>query len=321
MRFVTKPALSYDDVLLLPQHWDGGSRSEVDIKAELFPGIYMPNPIISANMDTVTNNKVAKAMFRNGGCGILHRYATHLEIEGSLRNLLVEYISIRIPSIGTTDPKDIDMVFLWNSFGLVTGLNIDIAHGDSKSMIDTIKTLKSGGFTQPIIAGNVATADACKRLLDAGASTIKCGIGNGKACETQAATGHGNKQFSTILACANAVHERGGTLIADGSIRSSGDIVKALAAGADSVMVGSLFAGSKEIGLDYYRGMAGEDAQKAFKGTAKNIEGKTINNVAQNKSIAEIMKGLIEGIQSGFSYSGAHNINELRENAEFVILK
>jgi IMP dehydrogenase len=178
-----------------------------------------------------------------------------------------------------------------------------------------------------IMAGNVATVEGINDLADWGATSVRCNIGGGSICSTRIQTGHGMPGLQTIIDCAQT--ERDVAIIADGGIRNSGDIVKALAAGADAVMCGSLFAGTTEAPGEIlrdndgcvwksYRGMASKEAQTEWRGKYSSFEG-VATRVAYQGKARDILKDLTQGIRSGFSYSGARSLEELQFKAEFVM--
>lgn len=324
-------ALTFDDVLLLPQFSDIASRKDVDISTTMW-GAKFPTPICSANMDTVTEVAMAKEMFRLGGIGFLHRYAAPEKVLQWLQEIH-EASSIAIPSIGIKD-ADFDWALKYAEEG-VLAVNIDIAHGDSKHMVDMVKRLTKQGIE--VVAGNVATQEGAWRLADAGARVIKVGIGPGSLCTTRIVTGHGVPQLSAIEDCTRLKSSYPSvSIIADGGIRNSGDIVKALAFGADMVMVGSLLAGTSESpgalveltnakGLRYhakeYRGMASRAARNSVSKTDSSYTPEGESTFVKCKGSAEdVIRQLQGGIRSGFSYSGAHNLKEFQKNAEYVTI-
>jgi inosine-5''-monophosphate dehydrogenase len=217
-------------------------------------------------------------------------------------------------------------------------LVVDVAHGHADHVLETVKKVKSLFPNVPVIAGNVATAEGTEDLIAAGADAVKVGIGPGAACTTRLVTGVGVPQLSAVMWCAEAAEKHGVPIIADGGIRNSGDITKALAAGASTVMIGSLFAGTDESpgyfivrdGIKYkaYRGMASLGANI----TRRLLDKMDINpeDVAQivpegvesvvpyRGSVSEVVSQLIGGLKSGMSYLGARNLEELRKNAKFV---
>lgn len=329
-----REGITFDDVLLVPKHSSIASRDEVDISSNLGGGRRIRVPIISANMDTVTDHKMIAAMVDLGANGILHRFMTVEEMEEELGN--INHIPACIVRDELYDPfPEIASIGIGSKalerasrikFHNFDGICVDVAHGDHDSVIRVLREL---GDFKIRIAGNVATYDGAMRLIEAGANVIKVGIGPGSLCTTRVVTGCGVPQLTAISDVRRAIEDSGEnvTLIGDGGIKSSGDIVKALAVGADTVMVGSLFAGTDESpgevfienGIRYksYRGMASRAAQEDWKGYANYVEGES-KRMPYKGSVREILLGLISGIKSGFSYLGARNVKELRENAEFV---
>jgi IMP dehydrogenase len=217
-------------------------------------------------------------------------------------------------------------------------LVIDIAHGHSDLMLEGLKRIKREFPHIPVVAGNVATREGTKDLLEAGADAIKVGIGPGAACTTRIITGAGVPQLTAILECAQAAAEAKIPVIADGGIRTPGDVTKALAAGASSVMIGSLFAGTDESpgyfvvrdGIKYkaYRGMASLGANISRRlldrmdinpEEVSQIVPEGVESVVPYRgSVAEVISHLLGGLRSGMSYCGARNLNELRSNARFI---
>ena len=203
---------------------------------------------------------------------------------------------------------------------------VDIAHGHHALMRHALKTLRNTlGNCVHIMAGNVATLEAFNDLSDWGADSIRVGIGGGSICSTRIQTGHGMPTLQSVIDCARS--DRDVALIADGGIRTSGDIVKALAAGADFVMLGSLLAGTEESPADtvfakggqrkVYRGMASKDAQLEWRGHAASEEGVS-STVPYKGDLKDVLDSLEKGIRSGLSYTGAHNLVELRAKAKFI---
>lgn len=324
-------ALTFDDVLLVPQYSNIASRKDVDISTNMW-GVKFPTPICSANMDTVTEVAMANEMFRLGGIGFLHRYASPEAVLQWL-NSIHESMSIAIPSIGVKD-TDFDLALKYANEG-VLAVNIDIAHGDSKHMMAMIYKLAKADIE--VIAGNVATLEATERLVSAGAKVIKVGIGPGSLCTTRIVTGHGVPQLSAIEECSQIKRKNPDVrIIADGGIRNAGDCVKALAFGADMIMVGSLLAGTNESpgeliqltndkgGLylaKEYRGMASRAARDSVVKTDKAYTPEGESTFVKCKgSVEDVIKQLEGGIRSGLSYSGAHNLKELQENAQYVTI-
>lgn len=318
---IFKNGLSFDDVLLKPRRSTITSRfsNDIDLSVKLVEGIKLNYPIISANMDTVTGMKMANAMSDFGALGIIHRFISIEEHEKSLQQS--KGFKVACIGLGSDGKKRAEKLN-----NVCSSFLIDVAHGHSDTVLKQIEWLKR--FKKPIIAGNVATALGTEDLIEAGADSVKCGVGPGSVCSTRQQTGCGVPQLTAVMECANQAHQMGKTLIADGGIRYAGDIVKAIAAGADAVMIGSIFAGTEEAPgqvfnegtslKKMYRGMASKAAQMDWKGIATSIEGE-MTNIVFKGSVKSIFNNLINGILSGMSYQDAHNLKELHDNAEFII--
>jgi len=216
-------------------------------------------------------------------------------------------------------------------------LVVDVAHGHAEAVLRAVRTLRRRFPSVPIVAGNVATAEGTLDLIEAGADAVKVGVGPGSTCTTRVVTGAGVPQLSAILECARAARERGVPIIADGGIRSSGDITKALAAGASAVMLGNLLAGTEESpgatlirnGRQYktYRGMASVWATARRRSLDSPVEEEEIGQIVAEGvealvpyrgKVADVLRQLVGGLRSGMSYCGARTIPELWEKARFV---
>ena len=361
-----KTALSFDDVLLVPKMSRIQSRSEVSLCSCLreeyheedtdkkLPHVAFSLPIISSPMDTVTGRDMAIAMSDAGGLGVVHRYCSieeqvemvkpkELE-EGFFRSLSKGMVpsgklnpehpwlsatkyDIKHPAaaIGVTgDYMERAQELVSNGCGI---LCVDVAHGHHISVKKAIKALKKKFDDRVIlIAGNVATAGGYEALSRWGADAVRIGIGGGSICSTRIQTGHGVPTLQSIMDCVDS--EGDAYIIADGGIRNSGDIVKALAAGADFVMLGSLLAGTDESpgqvfssseGKKYkvYRGMASVEAQVAWRGEARSLEGVS-TTIPYKGSVKKVLADLEQNIRSGLSYSGAFDLEELYQNSKFI---
>lgn len=315
-----KNSYSYDDIFLIPQYSEIISRSTVDTSVQL-GDYYLRTPIMSANMDTITGSNMAIAMFKSGGIGALHRF---MSIEDNVK----EYSKVRIGgadcfvSVGVNDHSKERFDYLYSSGA--RHFVIDIAHGHSIMMKNMISWIKNNYKDVFIMAGNVATSQAVKDLSDWGANSIKVGISNGSCCSTNIVTGHGVPQFSAVLECSYAADKCGTHIVADGGIKTSGDIVKAFSAGCNLVMIGSLLSGTDETPgnlieteegpVKEYRGMASSaamnskpDQNNKFTPTAEGV--KTF--VKAKGSAIEIIDNLTKGLKSGMSYCNAFNIDEI----------
>jgi IMP dehydrogenase len=460
MKILPETALTYDDVLLVPQYSEVDSRRTLSTKTNLTKNIALQIPIVSANMDVVTESEMAIAMAREGGIGMIHRFmtiaaqarqiqrvkkaesfivdkpitmtesATVGEIKRvvsdtgtggilildqdekligivSTRDLLFENDEARpVTDIMSRDvhsaPPDttlkeaerllhehrVEKLPLVDGNGRVAGLVtlkdimkitqfpkatkdskgrlsvgaavgvrdremrrveavleagadcivVDIAHGDSQLEVDMIRNIRQHFPQAQIIGGNVATADGTKRLIDAGADAVKVGVGPGSICITRIVAGSGVPQLTAVMECAAAAREYGVPIIADGGIRQPGDLAKAIAAGAQTAMVGSLLAGTDESpglimtrkGHRYKasRGMASLEANiERNKREGNDLTHEEIEDyVAEGVEAAvpyrgkarEVLTQLVGGLQSGMSYSGAHSIDEFQQKAIFV---
>ncbi len=461
MKILPDVALTYDDVLLVPQHSDIPSRRQLSTQTKLSRGISMQAPIVSANMDTVTESDMAIVMAREGGIGIIHRFmsieeqvrqigrvkkaesfivenpitltvshtvgdvrkivedtytggilildaAGHLVGIVTTRDLLLENDNVRpvseimtrevvtaplnttleqakqmlhehriekLPLLDTSGKlaglitmKDIEKITEFPkatkdargrlSVGAAVGVKstelkrierlleagadcivVDIAHGDSVLEVDLIRAARRHFPEAQIIGGNVATAQGTQCLIDAGVDAVKVGVGPGSICITRVVAGAGVPQLTAVMQCAEVGRRQGVPIIADGGIRASGDLVKALAAGASSVMIGSLLAGTDESpgllmtrkGHRYKvsRGMASLQANAARKvreGEGEITQEEIEDYVSEGVEAAvpyrgtarEMLSQLIGGLQPGMSYCAAHSVDELYEKAVFV---
>ena len=460
MKILQETALTYDDVLLVPQYSSVDSRRKLSTQTRLTNQIALQIPIVSANMDVVTEYEMAITMAREGGIGIIHRFlsideqarqiqrvkkaesfivenpitmtAAHtvgdlkklmsetgtggiLILNGedklagivTTRDLLFEEHDARpvseimqkkvvtaSPAISLKDAEKllhenrIEKLPLVDGDGRVTGLVtlkdimnvtqyplatkdsrgrlmvgaavgvrdkevrrvegaleagadcivVDIAHGDSSLEIEMIQNIRKHYPKAQIIGGNVATADGTKRLIDAGVDAVKVGVGPGSICITRIVAGSGVPQLTAVIECAKAAEANKIPIIADGGIRQSGDIAKALAAGAQTVMLGSMLAGTDESpGMIMTRRGHRYKASRGMASLGANIErnkkeGNDLTREDVEEYVAEgveaavpyrgkareVLTQLVGGLQSGMSYSGVHTIEELQEKAIFM---
>ena len=453
---IVKEGLTFDDVLLIPQASDV-VPADVDLRTKLTDDICLNVPLVSAAMDTVTENRMAIAIAREGGLGIIHKNMTieqqaeqvdkvkrsehgvitdpfflepeHLvkdavalmekyrisgvpitkngKLVGNLtnrdlrfennfeqpisdvmtkdrlitapvgtsleeaKNILGKYRIEKLPIVdekgylkGLITIKDIEKSIQYpnsardkngrllvgaavgtaaNTMDRVAALvearadviAIDTAHGHSKGVLEKVSQIKAKFPQITLIAGNVATAAATKALFDAGADVVKVGIGPGSICTTRVVAGIGVPQLTAVMDCAEAADKLGKRIIADGGVKYSGDIVKAIAAGGSAVMIGSLFAGTLESpgevelyqgrSFKVYRGMGSLSAMAAgskdryFQENSKKFVPEGVEGrVPYRGSVAEIIYQMKGGLRSGMGYCGKHNIEELRTDSEFV---
>lgn len=308
---------SFDDVLLVPQYSDIESRSEVDLSRKLKDRTFSV-PIISSPMDTVTELEMAAVLGEIGGLGITHRYCfpgVQAEMTPPQSGAAIGITGDYLERVSYLRKKGVKIFCL------------DVAHGHHMLMERAIKTLRDNyGGDITLIAGNVATPKGYVALSEWGADAVRVGIGGGSICSTRIQTGHGVPTFESVLTCS---YEDGATIIADGGIKTAGDIVKALAAGADFVMLGSMLAGTDQSpgdvfqsndGKKYkvYRGMASVEAQKDWRGQARSLEGIS-TTIPYKGSVVDIVSELTQNIKSGLSYTGVRNITQLQAKAEFIV--
>jgi len=321
-----KEAVTYDDMLMVPQYSDITSRNEVDIKSHLGDREFSI-PIIASPMDTISEAEMAHAMGNMGGMAVLHRYNSITSQQNMAKEVVTrsDWSGQVAAAIGVTGD------YLERAEALIAVgtdiLCIDVAHGHHALMKKALETLRNEYDNHIyIIAGNVCTLEGINDVADWGADAIRCNIGGGSICSTRIVTGHGLPGLQTIFDCART--DREVAIIADGGIKTSGDIVKALAAGADFVMCGSLLAGTDETPGDIvhlpngeiakqYRGMASRNAQMDWRGKSSSPEGVS-SYVPYKGSVEYILQDIIGGIKSGFSYSGARSLAELRRKVEWA---
>lgn len=323
--------LTFDDVVLVPQYSEVYSRADVDLSTVGLLG-EMRLPIISSNMDTVTEADMAIAITKAGGRGIFHRFMLVAEI-GHQISRFTDACSKDdlILSIGVGKAAE-DFVgsYMINTIKCPT-ICIDVAHGHCHQVIKMIKYIKGMAPETKVIAGNVATKQGVTDLAEAGADIIKVGIGAGSICSTRVVTGHGIPQLSAITECAEAADQftadsgRVIHIISDGGHKNSGDVAKAIAAGADYVMLGSLFAATDEAPgevikvdgkkLKTYRGMSSREVQEQL---GKKVAAEGVSHLKPCKGpVADVLHELEWGLRSAFTYSGAKNIYEFRNKAIF----
>ena len=320
-----KETVCFDDVLLKPRYSDITSRSAIDTGVNV-NGTQYTCPIVSSPMDTVSESAMAVAMDSEGGLCIIHRYNT---IQDQSRLVHIAH-SKGAKNIGAAIGVSGD--YLERAKALVMAgasvLCVDIAHGHHAMMKNALKNLRSMLHEDiTVMAGNVATLEGFNDLSDWGAHAIRVGVGGGSICSTRIMTGHGVPTLQSILDCAKS--DRDAVLVADGGIKTSGDVAKAVAAGADLVMLGSMLSGTEETPVEKvwspekgtwvypYRGMASVEAQIDWRGHTASVEG-VASSVAEKGKVKDILQDIMRGLRSGMSYSGAKNIVEFQSRAIFM---
>ena len=328
-----KEALTFDDVLLLPR-FSNILPSETDISLSLTKTIKLKTPFLSSAMDTVTESSMAIAMAKSGGIGIIHR---NLDIKKQSKE--VEKVKRKKLFVGAaigTSLEDLKRVKLLIDSG-VDLIVIDTAHGHSEKVLKILSRVKKNNKI-PICVGNIATGEAAKRLYNSGADVIKVGIGPGSICTTRMVAGIGVPQISAIMEVHNALKGKKIKIISDGGIKFSGDIAKAVAAGADAIMMGSIFAGTKESpGKKFkiknkfykeYRGMGSIGAmsagssnryfQKNYKDKSKFVPEGVEGRVEYKGNVSKIIYQLKGGLRSSMGYIGAKKLEDIKKNAKFI---
>ena len=346
-------ALTFDDVLLVPGYSETHPNS-IDLSTRLTKGIKLNIPLISAAMDTVTESRLAIAIARMGGVGVIHK------------NLSIEDQCLEIKKVKTQETPSTSKEVEHHSsnfdqrgrllVGAALGVSpelmeraealvshevdffcLDSSHGHSLGVIQSIKDLKKKFPSVPLLAGNVATYEGAKALIEAGADCIKIGIGPGSICTTRIVTGAGMPQLTAIAEASRACREKQIPCIADGGIKCSGDISKAIAAGADSVMLGGLFAGTEESpgdtitfeGRTYksYRGMGSLAAMKAGSKDRYFQENAELNKLVPEGiegqvpfkgKLEDVVIQLVGGLRAGMGLSGSSNVQDFIMRSQFV---
>lgn len=346
-KILEKDALTFDDVLLVPQYSEI-TPDMADVSTKLTNTFKMNVPFLSAAMDTVSEHKLVTALALAGGLGVIHKnmsiadQAKEVEIvknyefdnEKNKRVLIDKKGRLCVgAAIGVTADM-MDRVHALMDAG-VDVFVLDSAHGDSKNIINAIKNLRLEYPSMELIAGNVATYEGALDLMKAGASAVKVGMGPGSICTTRIIAGIGVPQLQAVMDCARASKEMNVPIIADGGIKYSGDVVKALAAGANTVMLGGLFATCEEAPGDIYesngkkyrtyRGMGSIEAMakgstdRYFQTGHKKFVAEGVQGIVEVKTtVEELVFQLIGGLKAGMGYCGSKDIPTLQEKGTFI---
>jgi IMP dehydrogenase len=338
--------LTFDDVLLIPQYSEI-LPGDASVASRFSRNIALNTPVVSAAMDTVTEDAMAIAVAVEGGIGVVHRNQTAesqaeqvaavkaaaVPADAAAANLDGEG-RLRVAAAVGVGQDSIARAEMLVKSG-VDALVVDTAHGHTRNVIEALRRYRSSyGQSIDLVAGNVATAEGTAALIEAGADGVKVGIGPGSICTTRIVAGVGVPQLTAIMQCASVAGPAGVPIIADGGIRYSGDIVKALAAGADSVMLGRLLAVAEESPgeaervegrvVKEYRGMGSLGAMSAGSDRYPQIDRRKLvpEGVEARLSVEGPLSGilyqLIGGTRAGMTYCGAGSIEELRARARFV---
>lgn len=346
-KILEKDALTFDDVLLVPQYSEI-TPDMADVSTKLTNTFKMNVPFLSAAMDTVSEHKLVTALALAGGLGVIHKnmsiadQAKEVEMVKNYEFDNEKYKRVLIDkkgrlcvgaAIGVTADM-MDRVHALMDAG-VDVFVLDSAHGDSKNIINAIKNLRLEYPSMELIAGNVATYEGALDLMKAGASAVKVGMGPGSICTTRIIAGIGVPQLQAVMDCARASKEMNIPIIADGGIKYSGDVVKALAAGANTVMLGGLFATCEEAPGDIYesngkkyrtyRGMGSIEAMakgstdRYFQTGHKKFVAEGVQGIVEVKTtVEELVFQLIGGLKAGMGYCGSKDIPTLQEKGTFM---
>lgn len=346
-KILEKDALTFDDVLLVPQYSEI-TPDMADVSTKLTNTFKMNVPFLSAAMDTVSEHKLVTALALAGGLGVIHKnmsiadQAKEVEMvknyefdnEKNKRVLIDKKGRLCVgAAIGVTADM-MDRVHALMDAG-VDVFVLDSAHGDSKNIINAIKNLRLEYPSMELIAGNVATYEGALDLMKAGASAVKVGMGPGSICTTRIIAGIGVPQLQAVMDCARASKEMNVPIIADGGIKYSGDVVKALAAGANTVMLGGLFATCEEApgdiyesngkkyrtyrGMGFIEAMAKGSTDRYFQTGHKKFVAEGVQEIVEVKTTAEeLVFQLIGGLKAGMGYCGSKDIPTLQEKGTFI---
>lgn len=323
-----RSGLTFDDVLLEPQLSDI-EISTVDVRTKLCKGISLEVPILSAAMDTLTEAPMAIAMAQLGGIGVIHRNCTIAQQVAHVKKVKAKKCIVA----AAVGPHDIDRALALDKAG-VDAIFTDCAHAHKPDILASVKKIKKSVKAR-VIVGNIATAQAAK-FFTPFVDGIKVGIGPGSICTTRVVSGVGVPQLTAVIDVVKVAQQKNVPVIADGGIKHSGDIVKALAGGASSVMLGSMLSGTKEtpgklITLEdkkykEYRGMgslgamqSGKSSDRYFQSGQKKYVPEGIEAVVEYKGpVKDVIYQMVGGLKSGMGYIGAHTIPEMPKHAHFV---
>ena len=348
---LAKKGLTFDDVLLIPAE-SHVLPNEVKLDTKLAPNLQLHIPLISAGMDTVTEGNMAIAMAENGGLGVIHK---NLSIEAQVEEVKKAKGKTVDPNLPHPAVDNQGRLLAAAAVGVTSdtferaeslleagadAIVIDTAHGHSAGVLRKIKEIREHFPNATLIVGNVATGEGTAALFDAGVDVVKVGIGPGSICTTRIVAGVGVPQITAIYDAASVAQKYGKKIIADGGVKYSGDVVKALAAGGNAVMLGSMFSGTTEApgtiftneGKQFksYRGMGSVGAMSQQHGSSDRYFQGGVNEA--NKLVPEGVEALVPykgdvsniiyqidgGLRAGMGYVGAGTIEELIENSQFV---
>jgi len=329
-----KDSLTFDDVTLIPQY-SSVLPTETITNCKLSKNLNLQIPLLSSAMDTVTESKMAIAISKSGGIGVIHRNLSIekqvVEVQKVKRSNCLVGAAIGVSSRDLERAEELSRI----KTDLIV---IDTAHGHTKKVLTMIKKIKKKLKNSALCAGNIATGKAAKFLADNGVDIVKVGIGPGSICTTRLVAGIGVPQLSAVIDVKKALKKYNTKIISDGGIKFSGDLAKAIAAGADAIMIGALFSGTMESpgkiirykGKLYknFRGMGSVGAmnagsadryyQKKNKNVKKYVPEGVEGMVKFKGSVKEIIYNLVGGLKSSMGYMGAKTIKDLQKKGQFL---
>lgn len=330
-------AYTFDDLMLVPQHSEVKSRKAPNVKTTV-GNVELDIPIMSAPMNTVTEVNMAAVLSNLGGAPVVHRYMSADDMVKMATKIIAFGCNNKVFYAVGAAGDYFTRVEKLRELG-VKNFCVDVANGHSEICLKAVESIRNSIPDANIMAGNVCTYDGARRLVEVGTNVVRVGVGPGSMCKTRIVTGHGVPQLSAIDDCVDIKNLFAGvSIVADGGIRNSGDIVKALAIGADAVMVGGLLAGTDETPGeiydwhtlrpgDYrqfkkYAGMASEEGRK-FNGWFTEEDASFVpegesTEIPYKGPVKNVIDNLVGGLRVGMSYAGALSLQELRENAEWV---
>lgn len=345
-KFADYYGLTYDDVQIVPARSGAKSRSDIDTITTLVGDIQIYHPLIPANMDTISSLEMVKTAWDNGSMCFFHRFGNINDLIQDVQSMIYHMNEWPIIAMGKTigisvGTKYYDVENAKHVWYRIQALDpetklivlIDVAHGHHDDVVETIRNLRQTIPDVYIIAGNIATYTAAIDLIDAGAQGLKVGVGPGSLCSTRIETGAGVPQFTAVSNVRQAINDTNGdvTLIADGGVKYTGDIVKAIGAGANTVMSGYLFAGTDATpGEIEYNTWRGQTLEKVYRGSASreskmdrgekgNVEGVATRVPFKGfGSTKAVFNNTRDGIRSGLSYAGHEKLQSAVDHMLFV---
>ena len=332
MHIESSPRLDYADVLIKPKRSRLNSRSDVDITRKFkFPhsgGTWSGIPIMASNMDGVGTFSMARTLQRHKMLTVIRKHYTYEQWANASFDLLWDYTVVSSGTNAIFDPEADDYMMLkrlCEDFP-VQHICIDVANGYQQNFIDFCRRMRDEFPDKTLIAGNVCTPEVVEELImNSGVDVVKVGIGPGSVCTTRIVTGIGMPQLSAVMECADAAHQAGGMIIADGGCNTSGDVMKAFGGGADFVMLGGMLAfhdeGEYEDPLNpTFYGMSSEDARErhgARKDGYRTAEGKAVAKKSRGPA-EETVTQILGGVRSGCTYIGASKLKQVSKRTTFV---